>query len=222
MPGANRPYTQLDADQVLKQSFDEEKDRLRVDAAITATIGDIRTDAEESDIAIKDRVTDNLLKINNDGSIDANVIVSASGGDNIAISDGVDTLSINNDGSVNVKILTTDLDIRDLNFSSDKVDVSGSSVQVSATDLDIRNLSSSQDNVSIKNGLNTLGVNTDGSVNVIAGSASIPADYTEATVAYPSPTVEVYTYKKGIITVKTVTVTYTSAAKTNIAGWVIS
>ena len=107
MPGANRPYTDLDANQVLTQSFDEENDRLRVDATVTASISTLEISAEESDIAIKDRLSDNLLKINNDGSIDANVILSASGGDNIAISDGTNTLQVNSDGSINTNVVVS-------------------------------------------------------------------------------------------------------------------
>lgn len=169
MPGPNAPYTQLDADQVLKQSFDETNDRLRVDASVTAVVAGVTLDAATSDIAIADRITGDLLKVNPDGSIDANVVVSASGGDNIAISDGTDTLAINSDGSINVK--ATDLDIRNLVFATDKVDVSGSSVTVSATDLDIRNLSALQDNVAISDGTNSLVINLDGSLNV-AGVAT--------------------------------------------------
>jgi hypothetical protein len=164
MAGPNAPYTQLDADQVLKQSFDETNDRLRVDASVTAVVAGVTLDAATSDIAIADRVTGNLLKVNADGSVDANVVVSASGGDNIAISDGTNTLDINSDGSINVK--ATDLDIRNLTFASDKVDVSGSSVSVTASDLDIRNLSALQDNVAISDGSNTLAINLDGSLNV--------------------------------------------------------
>jgi hypothetical protein len=164
MAGPNAPYTQLDADQVLKQSFDETNDRLRVDASVTAVVAGVTLDAATSDIAIADRVTGNLLKVNADGSVDANVVVSASGGDNIAISDGTNTLDINSDGSINVK--ATDLDIRNLTFASDKVDVSGSSVSVTASDLDIRNLSALQDNVAISYGSNTLAINLDGSLNV--------------------------------------------------------
>lgn len=108
MSGITNPNSsQLDQTQILQRAFNEAQDRLRVDASVTATIGDIVINAEESDIAIKDRVTDNLLKINSDGSIDANVVVSASGGDNIAISDGVDTLAINPDGSINVSGVAT-------------------------------------------------------------------------------------------------------------------
>lgn len=104
MPGPNTPYTQLSSDQVLQQSFDESTDRIRVDASVTASIGDIKIDAEESDIAIKDRVTDNLLAIENDGSINVNVNIDAASGDNIAISNGTNQLSIESDGSINVNI----------------------------------------------------------------------------------------------------------------------
>jgi hypothetical protein len=163
MPGPNAPYTELDSNQVIKQVYDEAGDRLRVDAVVSATIGDVIIDAEESDIAIKDRVTDNLLKINNDGSIDANVVVSASGGDNIAISDGTDTLEINSDGSINVKI-------------SDVLAVSGN---VSA---DIEVSASDGDNIAISDGINTLQINSDGSINVqipntvaVSGNLSVSA-----------------------------------------------
>lgn len=77
MPGPNIPYTRLDYQQVLKQVFDETNDRLRVDAAVSATISSIDIDALVSDIAIKDRITGYLLKVNADGSIDANVRVDA-------------------------------------------------------------------------------------------------------------------------------------------------
>lgn len=82
------------------------------------------------------------------------VILSASSS-SIAISDGTDTLAINGDGSINatvsgtVTVSATNLDIRDLVFATDKVDVSGSSVTVSATDLDIRNLSFATDTVDV-------------------------------------------------------------------------
>jgi len=108
MPGPNTPYTKLSSEQVLQQSFDESNDRLRVDASVSATIGDIQINAEESDVAIKDRVTDNLLKINADGSIDVNVNIDAADGDNVAISDGANTLNINPDGSINVDGISTE------------------------------------------------------------------------------------------------------------------
>lgn len=98
MPGPNAPYTQLDANQVIQQAFDESSDRLRVDASVTASIGDIVINAEESDIALKDRITDNMLRIESDGSINVNVNIDAAGGDNIALS--------NEDGSKKVTVTT--------------------------------------------------------------------------------------------------------------------
>lgn len=83
-------------------------------------------------------------------------------------------LAVNADGSVNVTdnggSLTVDannLDIRDLAFATDKVDVSGSAVTVSATDLDIRDLSHTQDSVKVGDGADFLAVNADGSINVV-------------------------------------------------------
>lgn len=66
--------TKLDANQVLMRSYDEVNNRLRVDAQVTATIGAV------------------------------DVIIDAASGDNIKISDGVDTLLINSDGSINVVV----------------------------------------------------------------------------------------------------------------------
>ena len=83
MPGPNTPYTALDFAQVIRQSFDESADRLRVDATVTASIGTVILDASTSDIAIQDRVSGYFLKINSDGSIDVNVSVSAGSGDSI-------------------------------------------------------------------------------------------------------------------------------------------
>ena len=66
--------TKLDANQVLTRSYDEVNNRLRVDASITATMGTV------------------------------DVIIDAASGDNIKISDGVDTLLVNSDGSINVVV----------------------------------------------------------------------------------------------------------------------
>lgn len=90
--------TKLDGNQVLKQAYDEPNNRLRVDAAVSASISDIVIEDPDGDI----------LGINADGSIDVNVInsiqveIDAADGDNIAISDGTDTLDVNPDGSLNV------------------------------------------------------------------------------------------------------------------------
>lgn len=83
--------------------------RLAVDANISTTIGSVNVDLDYQDdsVHIGDPNTDAVLKINTDGSIDANVQVDAADGDNIAISDGTDTLDINPDGSINTNVLTS-------------------------------------------------------------------------------------------------------------------
>lgn len=75
--------TKLDADQVLRRAYDETENRLRVDAEITATIGDI------------------------------DVHITAASGDNIAIvnQDGTFPLIINPDGSINTNTTVTDIDL---------------------------------------------------------------------------------------------------------------
>lgn len=86
MPGPNYPYTRLDGNQVLQQAFDEAQDRIRVDASVSATIGDITIDGtgpNPSSIQITDG-TDTLL-INPDGSINANIELDAADGDNVLV-----------------------------------------------------------------------------------------------------------------------------------------
>jgi hypothetical protein len=80
--------------------------RLAVDANISATIGDVSVELDytSDSVAIGDPNTQTNLKINANGSIDANVEVSALSGDNIAISDGTNNLLINADGSINIKM----------------------------------------------------------------------------------------------------------------------
>ena len=188
MAGIN---TKLDANQVLKQAYDEPNQRLRVDATLSATIGDV---------IIKDADGDELA-VNPDGSINVQIAggglqveISAADGDNIAISDGTNTASVNPDGSLNVNLVgtsevkitdgvddlainadgsinsivtATDLDIRNLQFSTDKVDITGSNVgiqgtvTVQATDLDIRNLQFTQDKVDVS-GSSVTEVNSSG------------------------------------------------------------
>jgi hypothetical protein len=62
--------------------------RLAVDANVTASIGNINVDLDfnEDSVQIGDPNTGFTLKINTDGSVDANVEVDAADGDNIAIS----------------------------------------------------------------------------------------------------------------------------------------
>lgn len=109
--------SRLDANQVLQGSFDEANGRLRTDSISTIVNADIDVslDALEDNVAIRDSDGDEL-EINADGSI--NVVFAATdfdirdlnaSQDNIAISDGTDTLLINPDGSINVNIGTSAL-----------------------------------------------------------------------------------------------------------------
>lgn len=79
------------------------------------------------------------------------------------------------DAGGSLTVDATDLDIRNLLFATDKVDVSGSAITavVSATDLDIRNLSASQDNVAISDGTDTLAINADGSINSVVTATDL-------------------------------------------------
>lgn len=82
--------------------------RLAVDAAISidnATVN-VDLDYDTDGVHIGDRVSGNELRIEPDGSINANTTIDAADGDNIAINDSDgDELAINSDGSINVNIL---------------------------------------------------------------------------------------------------------------------
>lgn len=103
--------TNLDFPQVLRGAYDETTGRLRVDSNATVVNADIDVslDATEDNVAIRDGAG-HELNVNPDGSI--NVVSTATDldirnlsatTDNIAISDGTDTLIINPDGSINTK-----------------------------------------------------------------------------------------------------------------------
>lgn len=102
------------------------------------------------------------VDVNADGSLNVVGSFSIAPGTEIKITDGTDDLAVNPDGSINAVVSATDLDIRDLAFATDKVDVSNSVVAldsatlaaleninavVTATDLDIRNLVFATDKV---------------------------------------------------------------------------
>jgi hypothetical protein len=159
----------------------------------------------ESAIKIQDSNGDEL-GINADGSIDVNILGGVNvevdldhTDDSVRLGDGTNLTTVTQNGAdfgldVNIinddlTVTATDLDIRDLAFATDSVDVTGSEVSldaatlaaletitVVATDLDIRDLSASQDNVAISDGTNTLVVEPDGSINVNADLSSAIAD----------------------------------------------
>lgn len=93
--------------------------------------------------------------------------------DNIAISDGTDTLAVNTDGSINITdnggsitVDASNLDIRDLVFATDKVDASGSVVALDAPTL------AALESITVQNGAGA------SAVNIQDGGNSITVDGT--------------------------------------------
>jgi len=121
---------------------------------VTATDLDIRDlDSATDSVEVLQATHDNL-------NANANIQVGDADVDNanpVPVSDAGGSLTVD----------ATDLDIRDLDFATDSVDVSGSSVTVTATDLDIRDLTHVSDSVSIGDGTDLLAINADGSINVV-------------------------------------------------------
>lgn len=95
--------SKLDQEQIIKRVYEENTDRLRVDATVSASIGDVTIVDSDG----------NEMQVNPDGSINTNVTgtlnvnISAADGDNIAISDGTNTLDVNPDGSINAVVSGT-------------------------------------------------------------------------------------------------------------------
>lgn len=100
--------TKLDAAQVIRRSYNEDENRIRVDAEVTATIGvvEVAIDAAGGDnIAIASEDGSNYLNVNPDGSIDVNANVELDQAtDSVAIGDGTNLIDINPDGSINVVV----------------------------------------------------------------------------------------------------------------------
>ena len=133
---------------------------------ITDNSGSITVDSTDFDIRDLDSATDSVevLQATHD-SLNANVTIQVN---DVDVSDANPVPVSDAGGSLTVD--ATDLDIRDLAFATDKVDVTGSDVTatVTATDLDIRDLSSDQDNVEIRRADGVaLSINNDGSLNVV-------------------------------------------------------
>lgn len=144
-------------------------------------------------------ITSQKLTVNADGSVNVtdnggsltvdatnlDVRALSASQDNVAISDGTDTLAVNADGSINSVVTATNLDIRDLSHAQDSVKIgdgsdflaidasgnigvtdAGGSLTVDASDLDIRDLTHVSDSIKIGDGTDLLAVNSDGSINV--------------------------------------------------------
>ncbi len=64
--------------QVLRAVMDDENNRLRVDAVISPDGHDLEINYQDDSIAIGDPASDNILKINNDGSINVDLVMPTS------------------------------------------------------------------------------------------------------------------------------------------------
>lgn len=163
------------------------KDQLVLDTAALAESDNVGAYIRAADGTLITKTTvggKDALDVNVVSAIDISLSHTT---DSIAIGDGTDLLAINADGSINAVVSATNLDIRDLAFATDKVDVSGSTVAldattlaaletinvgnnvtVQATSLDIRALAYGTDNVAIKGATgNQLAINADGSINAV-------------------------------------------------------
>ena len=138
---------------------------------ITDNGASLTVDAVDLDIRDLDSTQDSVevLQTTHDNlNTNANLQVGdadVANGNPVPVSDAGGSLTVD----------ATDLDIRDLVFATDKVDVTGSDVTatVTATDLDIRDLDATQDNVAISDGTDTLAVNADGSINAVVTATNL-------------------------------------------------
>lgn len=134
-----------------------------INAVVTATNLDIRdlTFATDKVDASGSQNVEVVQAAHDDLNVNANIQVGnadVANGNPVPVSDAGGSLTVD----------AVDLDIRDLAFATDKVDISGSSnVTVVATNLDIRDLTHVSDSVKVGDGTDFLAVNTDGSINVV-------------------------------------------------------
>lgn len=98
----------LNSDNILKKVYDPSTEGLRTTAVASFVGGSV--DISISDVTDSIKIGDGsgvFLDINPDGSINANIEINAADGDNVAISDGTNSLVINPDGTINIKIVDT-------------------------------------------------------------------------------------------------------------------
>ena len=110
---------------------------------------DVSSDIQIGAVEIKNATSDDRAVVSTDGT-DMALTVRANDLDIRDLTFATDTVDVSG-SSVTATVTATDLDIRDLTFATDTVDVSGSSVTatVTATDLDIRDLTFATDTVDV-------------------------------------------------------------------------
>jgi hypothetical protein len=160
------------ADETAPDSVDEGDvglARMTLDRKQLMVITDPSTDANRLGIDASGYITANINGTVTVDATDLDIRDLDANQDNVAISDGTDTLAVNYDGSINI----TD------NGGSITVDgtvgISGT-VTVQATDLDIRDLTHASDSVKVGDGTEFLAVNADGSINVNIVSSTITGE----------------------------------------------
>lgn len=175
---ATTPSQQLTVNADGSVNITDNSGSLTVDA-IDLDIRDL--DSTQDSVEVLQATHDNLnanvtIQVSDVDVSNANPVPVSDAGGSLTI-DAVDldirdlafaTDSVDVSGS-SVDVTATDLDIRDLTFATDKVDVTGSDITatVTATDLDIRDLTHVSDSIKIGDGTDFLAVNTDGSLNVV-------------------------------------------------------
>lgn len=129
--------TKLDANQVLKRSFDEANDRLRTDAAVSVVLGTVEVIIDHVNDSIKIGDGTDIALVTAAGEL--NVLATAQPGVDIGDvtinnAGGVSAVNVQ-DGGNSLTVDAVDLDIRNLVFATDKVDASGSEVSLDAASL---------------------------------------------------------------------------------------
>jgi len=161
MSEVNAFPSDLDEQQIIQQAYDSDLQRLRVDAEVTAVVGDIEISSSTSSITIGNPNNGNTLDVNPDGSINVDVILAPTS-DTVSIGNkaGTNFLAVNPDGSINVTSTgsstvsgTVETNLNGLNvWQTSQYSVGTSAVQLAPTPLSVRS------SISIKanNTLNSL------------------------------------------------------------------
>lgn len=124
------PGTNLDAPQVIRRVYDEPNNRIRVDAEVTAQIGELDvhiTAASGDNIAITNQDGTNPLVINPDGSINTNTTITDihinQATDSVAIGDGTTLVTVTPNRGLNVTTPDTQSSVGVLGALNDSVGV---------------------------------------------------------------------------------------------------
>jgi uncharacterized lipoprotein YehR (DUF1307 family) len=165
-----------------------------LDSATLAALENITVSATNLDIRDLTFAADKVDVSGSEVSLDSATLAAL---ENITVAGTVELGATTLAALESITVTATDLDIRDLAFATDKVDVSGSEVSldsatlaalenitVSATNLDIRDLTHVSDSIKIGDGTDFLAVNSDGSINAVIqdepGTETVNYDTTAA------------------------------------------